>query len=919
MGAASEDQGEAVMSLALLQNKIKRDPEAYREEFLLQLSSFQGLLGALKQQPQRPTRRLQSLAMFLAHTVPCYSAQAADSWASGGLQEAPQLPVFEGFASDVGGAPMGGPKEGASTPASQVKETIQELLSIPDLHPSTRHALLNATLLLRSKKMLSCEELLQQSLSLLCLKDKFVRQRLMGFVVKDVSRVFAGTTNNQARSLLLTRLFALLKNSPSPLPPRLALCCLLQVYRHLSTKRQTSNNSVATKLVNAVAAATLAGDGRLASSAALFLLGELQAAATQASHAIQADEEEDEEAVAAAAAAELQQTSTHACKKTLSAKRKLKKQKQRVQKRLVRKQQRAEQQREHLGTAASAAILDLLYDPHSLAERLFARVRQQRESFSTRVVFLNLLSRLVSHHKLLLLNIYPFMQRYLKPSQRLISPLLAICANLVHAAVPPQELMPLVKDIADNFANDTQGEEVLTVGLNAITEICSRNPLAMTAELLSDLLHYTKHKSSKSVSAAARGLLNLYRDVHPALLPKAFLGKEAAIQLQREKASNQENLLQHLLSTSCVSPLEFGAFHTSQNLSLLPQLEALKKRSREELERELGGGAEPDEEEETDGEETEEDGALDAEAETENESEEESGYEVKDDAGKETKADYEAETEEEPSGEEGGTDEETAEEVVLANEEQDASSGRDEEEPHTRKKRRVQASEPSAAAPAAADSAAAGEEAAAAAEETAAGDTDEGAGARLLTDADFAALKLLRAKQLVQQVRGGPRRGGGPQIDAERDLKLLRLLKASEEGTAEGAIDSDASDSSSGDSSDEDEQRNAQDAGFVSERDLEGLAGRKRRQARERNRIREEKLLKKKQGASAKWPQEQKDKKGSKPQHVKDRSKPLLMVQQSRRLREKRQLSVKEKAANLKKRIKNLKKSQVGKPRRRKR
>lgn len=45
----------------------------------------------------------------------------------------------------------------------------------------------------------------------------------------------------------------------------------------------------------------------------------------------------------------------------------------------------------------------------------------------------------------------------------------------------------------------------------------------------------------------------------------------------------------------------------------------------------------------------------------------------------------------------------------------------------------------------------------------------------------------------------------------------------------------------------------------------------------------------------------------------------LFVVCQSRRLREKKQLSVRDKAANLKKKIKNLKKSQVGKPRRRKR
>lgn len=503
------------MSLALLQNKIKRDPDAYREEFLLQLSNFRGLLASLEQQPDRPTKKLQSLAMFLAHTVPCYSAKAADAWDSASPEPTPL------------GGPSGGP-----TPSTQVKEAMQQLLCNTELHPSTRHALLNATLLLRSKKMLSCEELLQQSLSLLRLNDKFVRQRIMGFVVKDVSRVFGATTNIQARSLL-NRLFAILKSSSSPLPPRLALCCLFQVYRHLSAKGQTPNSSVATKLVNAVAGATLAGDGRLASSAALFLLGEIQAASTQASHAIQADDEDGEEEVAAVAAAELQQHSALVSKKTLAAKKKLKKQKQRIQKRLIRKQQRAEQQREHLGCAASAAILDLIYDPHSLAEKLFSRVRQQRDSFGSRLVFLNLVSRLVSHHKLLLLNIYPFMQRYLNPSQRLVSPLLAVCANLVHAAVPPQEVLPLVKDIANNFVNDTRGEEVVTVGINAITEICARNPLAMTQELLGDLLQYSKHKISKSVSAAARGLLNMYRETHPAMLPKAYLGKEAAIQLQR--------------------------------------------------------------------------------------------------------------------------------------------------------------------------------------------------------------------------------------------------------------------------------------------------------------------------------------------------------------------------------------------------
>ena len=80
----------------------------------------------------------------------------------------------------------------------------------------------------------------------------------------------------QARTLLLNRLFTLLKSGSSPLPPRLALCCLFHVYRHLNAKGQATNSNVAAKLVNAVAGAMLAADGRLAGSAALFLLGEIK-------------------------------------------------------------------------------------------------------------------------------------------------------------------------------------------------------------------------------------------------------------------------------------------------------------------------------------------------------------------------------------------------------------------------------------------------------------------------------------------------------------------------------------------------------------------------------------------------------------------------------------------------------------------
>lgn len=104
----------------------------------------------------------------MLQTAPCYSKEAPDAWAPGhpgepGAPEAPGTqgppPIFEAFAAELE-APVGAPleallkaSEGGPSPSQQVKEAMQELLGNRELHPTTRHALLNATLLLRSKKM----------------------------------------------------------------------------------------------------------------------------------------------------------------------------------------------------------------------------------------------------------------------------------------------------------------------------------------------------------------------------------------------------------------------------------------------------------------------------------------------------------------------------------------------------------------------------------------------------------------------------------------------------------------------------------------------------------------------------------------------------------------------------------------------
>lgn len=89
--------------------------------------------------------------VFGVQTVPCYSAEATDAWASSESSVSEKPTVFDAFAVEDPSSPNSASR--GPTPAAQVKDTIQQLLLNAELHQTSRHALLNATLLLRSKKM----------------------------------------------------------------------------------------------------------------------------------------------------------------------------------------------------------------------------------------------------------------------------------------------------------------------------------------------------------------------------------------------------------------------------------------------------------------------------------------------------------------------------------------------------------------------------------------------------------------------------------------------------------------------------------------------------------------------------------------------------------------------------------------------
>jgi len=202
------------------------------------------------------------------------------------------------------------------------------------------------------------------------------------------------------------------------------------------------------------------------------------------------------------------------------------------------------------------AALHLLHDPQNFAEKLFARLQRSKESWEVRLAMMQVISRVIGVHKLLVLNFYPFLQKYIAPHQRDVTLVLAALVQATHDLVPPDTLQPVMRQLVDQFVHDKSRPEAMTVGLKTVRELCLRCPLIMGSELLQDLAEYKKFRD-KEVASAARGIIGLFRELNPALLAKKDRGRGAdldavplayGVQQVAERIDGAELLQRALLS-----------------------------------------------------------------------------------------------------------------------------------------------------------------------------------------------------------------------------------------------------------------------------------------------------------------------------------------------------------------------------------
>ncbi|KAI0007245.1 SDA1-domain-containing protein [Xylariaceae sp. FL0662B] len=466
--------------LAGLQYKIRKDPETYEKEFIENWQQFDSAHEKFVATPAGAD--VNSLITFreqidlIAHVAELY------------------------------------PHTTATFPDA-LKDILSKHHAVLD--SSLREKIVSSLTLLRRKDVIDSNYLLTTLFPILIsTSSKSARMILYQKILSDLRNMNTKSTNHRVNRTMQTVLYNLVTSDRSSPKPIWAVKIVRELWR-----RQIWTDA---KTVHIMRQACLADNEKVLVGAVRFFLGGDR----------EREEFEDDSSDEDAVDIRKVKHTIGINKKTKKAKRALDKAAERV-----KKQDRKRNAPHPLNFSA----LHLLQDAQGFSENLFEKHLQNSKSklaLESKLLVLQLVTRLVGLHKLTVLPLYSWFIKHLTPKQQSASSFLASLAQGTHNLVPPDALGPLIQKIANEFVSEASASEVCSAGLNAIREICSRQPLAMNETLLQDLVEYRKSKD-KGVMMAAKGLLSLYREKAADMLRKKDRGKDAAMGLRNGDTKQQ--------------------------------------------------------------------------------------------------------------------------------------------------------------------------------------------------------------------------------------------------------------------------------------------------------------------------------------------------------------------------------------------
>ncbi|GAA6057430.1 hypothetical protein JCM3770_002460 [Rhodotorula araucariae] len=537
-------------SLPALQNLIKRSPESYAEEFAVQWARFGSLvkivqlgLGGAKADEEQ-LKEVTGFVCQVAHLYPTLAGSLPAILSGLLLSSAPATSTSASTAAGPAGV-----RSAISGGGVQIG-------------PETRKTMMQGLVLLRRREVISGVELLKTLFPLLSITTSpNLRTFILKTIIGDIKNANMKARANKLNSMVQGLLMAMIDRGIAAEQER--------VGTGVKTSRRGASTSKDGKVVGAreamwavkiaaelwrknvwrgdkmtvkvVARACFHPDTKVQSAAMHFFLVTPDTEAD-----LDSDNEED-------GGPDIQQVKHRV---EINKKRKSTERKARREIRSANIKRRAKEQAAK-DPQTNFSALQQLDDAYSFGERLYEQLVKYDKAYTLehKVLMMQLLGRVCGAFKLTIPAFYSYVLRYLTHHQLQITQILVALAQSVHDQIPAgshedgddaqQEqddpLYPVLRKLANEFVHSGVAAEVNAAGLNAITEICRRQPLAMSPDLLQDLVEYRKSKD-KGVMVAARGLLQLYREVNPTLLKRRDVGKSVSMALQEERRGGAESL-----------------------------------------------------------------------------------------------------------------------------------------------------------------------------------------------------------------------------------------------------------------------------------------------------------------------------------------------------------------------------------------
>ena len=439
-----------IQMLPQYQDRVKRDKESYKEEFLKILKKFEEQFTIFLFDPSKKIKGFKELLLFFAHLSHLFKTETEF--------------IPKGLCKII--------SENYLTIPHEVRLTIVDSLSI-----------------MCKSGILSLLEVIPLFFNLMRCQDKILRKRLTDYIISALTKVNEKHKNININKNIQNFCEKLLEDSNKKLARK-----TLNIIVNLYQKKIWNDSRTINMLANI---AVTAKDIKISSAACQFFLSEYNTEEGDSS-----DEEELEEL----------KNKYKLLGKGYS--QKTKKRKEKLKQLMKSIEKKEERNKKINTTSNFLPIDQLNDPQTFAEKLFHLMNSFQSGNFSHKLIILRLLGRILGRHRLLINNFFNSTIPLIKAEQKDLSVILASIIEATHDQIPPVELEPLIKKLFDFFISDVLPPHQITLGLNTLYGIMERCPYCIDEKYFNvceELRNY-KNKSVANAARAVCNLYKEHSD-----------------------------------------------------------------------------------------------------------------------------------------------------------------------------------------------------------------------------------------------------------------------------------------------------------------------------------------------------------------------------------------------------------------------